>query len=439
VADEELDQRIRELVRSAIGATPPPPPLLPSRLHRGRVPALTAVIATLAIVALAITGVALVRDGRHSSVDTRGAESRCREKDPPIVLEGLDVPLSSGPLFEPLPAGPVDGRITPSVVWTGSEAIVWGGELRTDAPELPQPTGAAYSPGKNAWRPIREAPFALRSDHVAAVWTGKEMLVWGLDPSASTEGGAYNPRANRWRRLPRAPVEAASGLVTVWTGKEMIVWGGRANVGAAYNPCTNRWRQVAPSPLEGRFQATAVWTGTEVLVFGGNGLTNLPFLDGAAYNPRRDAWRVIPPAPVRGYYAHSAVWSGFEMIVWGWSNLAADRAAENETVAYDPDDDAWRTLSPAPLVPFPRGQQGEGTGGSVAGWAGDRVLAWTGTLDAEGPLVLEHHPGADTWTRLAPAPAGSQAYVPSIVWTGRELIVFGAGPQGQALALTTRV
>src|SRR5438034_752000 len=78
-----------------------------------------------------------------------------------------------------------------------------------------------------------------------AVWTGKEMLVWGAFHSA-----AFNPRTSQWRSL-RASVPAG---IIVWTGREAIGWGGgccgdaRSN-GSAYNPATDRFRSLARSPL----------------------------------------------------------------------------------------------------------------------------------------------------------------------------------------------
>jgi len=444
--DEELDQRIREVVRSTVASAPPAPPLDPGGAPAHRLPAVIAVVTTLVVVAVVVAGISVVRDGTNSRVETPAGTSRCREREVPAPLEGTPVPVLGS--WETLPLGPVDGRTVAAAVWTGKEVIAWGSQsdASTDDERV---SGAAYNPASNSWREIPDAPVAFRTDNAGgttvATWTGREMLVWGkvLDQSGAGGGGgaAYDPRNDRWRRLPDAPLQGSdfSSLVAIWSGREMVISGGADGAGAAYNPCTDRWRSISPSPLGERWQTTAVWTGTEVLVSGGSGFMTPPMRDGAAYDPRTNTWRTIRGAPVRGYTAPSAVWSGHEMVVWGWSALDTDRAAGNEAIAYDPEDDAWRRLERAPLVSFPRDQQVEGTGGSVAVWAGDRVLAWSGTLDAAGPLVLEYRPGPDRWTRLASAPAGSQAYSPSAVWTGRALIVLGAGPEGQALALTTRV
>jgi hypothetical protein len=63
-----------------------------------------------------------------------------------------------------------------SVVWTGSEILLWGGA--TTRGSVLQNGGAAYDPVKKAWRPLPTSPIAGRQKH-GAVWTGSEMLVWG--------------------------------------------------------------------------------------------------------------------------------------------------------------------------------------------------------------------------------------------------------------------
>ena len=49
-----------------------------------------------------------------------------------------------------------------------------------------------------------------------------------------------------WTRIPRAPIAPRSEYGAVWTGKEMIVWGGYSGNtqygdGAAYDPATRTW------------------------------------------------------------------------------------------------------------------------------------------------------------------------------------------------------
>jgi hypothetical protein len=74
---------------------------------------------------------------------------------------------------------------------------------------------------------------APRTNHTA-VWTGREMIVWGgmavnsdLRPFLDT-GGRYDPSLDVWAPTSTgADLPAARAYHTaVWTGREMIVWGG---------------------------------------------------------------------------------------------------------------------------------------------------------------------------------------------------------------------
>lgn len=83
-------------------------------------------------------------------------------------------------------------------------------------------------------------------DYHATVWTGTEFIVWGGALNNGTndggnpilDGGIYNPIYDSWMLTPtaNAPV-ARDSAAAIWTGKELILWGGRANgtyIGDAY-------------------------------------------------------------------------------------------------------------------------------------------------------------------------------------------------------------
>src|SRR6185369_2418588 len=86
----------------------------------------------------------------------------------------------------------------------------------------------------------------------SAVWTGREMIVWGGGSQSVWlgDGGVYDFQADTWRAT--SPSNALAGRWfhgAVWTGNEMLVWGGRSsfydqnhyNDGARYNPLTDTW------------------------------------------------------------------------------------------------------------------------------------------------------------------------------------------------------
>jgi hypothetical protein len=232
-----------------------------------------------------------------------------------------------------LAAGPPGNRSLHTAVWTGEEMIVWGGavgrpaELRAD--------GAAYDPRTDSWRSIAQAPLSPRLHHVA-VWTGKEMIVWGGSRPRSRErerllydGAAYDPDSDSWRLLARTrllatlsailPAGAEPDLQAVWTGEAVIVWG--PNGGAAYDPDRDRWERIPTPPATAGVTQTGgsvVWTGEELVVWGGVGSSGNVFTaDGATYDPRDQDWTALPPAPISGRDRHAAIWTGDGMLVWG--------------------------------------------------------------------------------------------------------------------------
>jgi hypothetical protein len=138
-----------------------------------------------------------------------------------------------------------EGQFVDTVVWTGSEMIMWGGG------RPPYNTGGRYNPSTDTWTatPIINAP-AGRGGH-SLVWTGSEMIVWGGNGGAGefNTGGRYNPMTNAWTATStlNAPF-GQSHHSAVWTGSEMIVWGGIrcagncwVNTGGRYNLRTDSW------------------------------------------------------------------------------------------------------------------------------------------------------------------------------------------------------
>jgi hypothetical protein len=115
--------------------------------------------------------------------------------------------------------------------------LVWAG-----------PDGAAYDPAEDAWRELPPAPYALERAH--AVWTGREMIVYGMrEPSPHpAEGLAYDPTRDSWREIAPFVLSPQASMV-VWTGREMVAWDYELQAGA-YDPASNTWRRLPDLPLE---------------------------------------------------------------------------------------------------------------------------------------------------------------------------------------------
>ena len=171
------------------------------------------------------------------------------------------------------------GRTT---VWTGTEMIVAGVNPGSDGTFIHSTEVAeAYDPAADTWRELADPPATPGYCRRDAVWTGKQMLVWGCDLLS------YDPAANEWRRLPDPPTRHG---ILAWTGHELLGWGGGccgdvSDDGSAYNPATNTWRKLAPAPVSGQQSPIGAWTGRELVIFNGHGPEGNR-VGGAAYNPK---------------------------------------------------------------------------------------------------------------------------------------------------------
>ena len=234
--------------------------------------------------------------------------------------------------------GAPSARRAHTAVWTGSEMIVWGGSGDGDLN-----TGGRYDPVTDTWTPISTdgAPSA-RYGHTA-VWTGTEMIIWGGSlGSAFSElntGGRYDSATDTWTATSTEGAPSArTGHTAVWTGREMIIWGahrdgggdgcsfGYCNTGGRYDPATDTWTTTSTeSAPSGRSGHIAVWTGTEMVIWGGSGAYTYT---GGRYDPAADTWRAtsLLGAPDPGFTSNTAVWTGTEVIVWsGTVDVACDK------------------------------------------------------------------------------------------------------------------
>lgn len=221
-----------------------------------------------------------------------------------------------------------------AAVWTGDEMIIWGGVyfqgedlgngVTAATGGWATDTGGRYNPFTDSWLPVITAGAPSPRYYFPAVWTGSEMIVWSGrqdTPPVSTangSGGRYDPTKDQWTStsLENAPLKR-EGHSAVWTGKEMIIWGDNdaayADTGGVYNPSTDSWIPTASSDPLRRYDHTAIWTGKEMLVWGGVGSGP----QGGRYDPIADSWLFLEEGGVSNLYEHTATWTGTEMILWG--------------------------------------------------------------------------------------------------------------------------
>lgn len=293
-----------------------------------------------------------------------------------------------------------------------------------------------------SWQPIAEAPIGWYRPEGGFWIDGRTVVVAGSTVLA------WHPRADSWKRLVDIPQAeecdgCGHGEAAVWTGRELLLWGGgfsykkasRTFQGAALDPGTLTLRPIPDAPVPARWWHTAVWTGREMIVWGG-GLAGHERKDGAAYDPASDTWRRIPDAPIGGY-AHTAVWTGTEMLVWGGSEDYESEGTKGcvtsfiaKGAAYDPKADAWRTIASAPLEP---------RGWHTAVWTGKHMMVWGGATGLSCAYAYpasgaSYDPIGDSWTTIPPSPISGRVEA-SVVWTGREMLLWGGSTHGRSLTL----
>lgn len=324
-----------------------------------------------------------------------------------------------------------------SAVWTGGEVVFWGGQIH-DGKYQWQKTGYRYRPETRAWTPMASdgAPIA-RYLH-AAVWTGREMIIWGGQPAASHDltrtGSRYDPIHDSWRATTTANApQGRLGHTAVWTGREMIVWGGSdtdgnaLNTGGRYDPLTDSWKPTAKNGApEPRSSHVAIWTGRSMLVWGGYVLKCSSMWDChneyptslGQYDPDSDTWITrtsLPnaPSPRAGC---SAVWDGQQLIVWGGyrGSTYGQRTRLQTGGRYNPLTEEW---SPTSTLGAPSGRDQH-----PACWTGSEMIVWGGLPDNR--TGGHYRPDTDTWA------AGTTTNVPADIlsgnatWTGEALFVF---------------
>jgi N-acetylneuraminic acid mutarotase len=164
-----------------------------------------------------------------------------------------------------------------TAVWTGSRMIIWGGEIDSGTPSLVG-TGAIYDPVGDSWSAVSAANAPPPTRCHSAIWTGSEMILFGgqvnmslgCDISSTGTGARYDPAGNTWSPMATAPVSSTiSGAPAVWTGTRLITW--FESSGARYNATADTWNGISSTGApDERRRHTLVWTGSRVIVWGGD-------------------------------------------------------------------------------------------------------------------------------------------------------------------------
>lgn len=341
------------------------------------------------------------------------------------VTDSMDIPTSSelavwipgGDEATPADGGP-DGSDEPAPaasgyrgnaveLWTGSEYLVWGGQVDDDGSE--QVDGWMYDPVESSTTDVPAGPISS-SDRPAGVWTGEELIVAGGQPldSVGSSGyvgaAAYDPSNESWRKLSTFPRNALGPKIgAVWTGSEMLVVTDvvtPVHSLSAYDPATDAWRVLTP-PGEAGPSGQVHWTGDQLILWTTGRNYGPDF--GQRYDPQADRWTPLPSLPPDATPAKaSSVWTGDELVVWGINHGPDDTVTNG--YRWSPTDDVWTPMSPAPIDPVVWGKWTPGS--QAVGFDADTGLVVVVSVDPsvgaeEQRPVMTYDPDADRWELIS--------------------------------------
>jgi N-acetylneuraminic acid mutarotase len=197
--------------------------------------------------------------------------------------------LATQSWMEVASAGEPSQRVLHTMVWTGTQAIVWGGMDESSNIDHDAQTGARWNAVTNEWlaTTLSQAPRGRRS-HVAS-YQGDLMLVWGgrAGDAYLDDGAAYDPLSDQWKTLPPAPLSARDGHGGALLEERWVIWGGanlstKHNDGAVYRAKGDCWESLtvtgAPTP---RSDAQVLATDQGVFIWGGLDVNGNAMNDGA--------------------------------------------------------------------------------------------------------------------------------------------------------------
>ena len=168
-----------------------------------------------------------------------------------------------------------------------------------------------------------------------------------------------------------------------------------------------------------RERASITAMGDEIVVYGGLSLSNALLNNGAIYNTRSHQWRpLVSNLGNIGRAQHGAAWTGRELIFWGGTRSLNNTSALADGLIYSPATESWSLLPP-------------GTGSPAARfdhemlWTGRELIVWGG---ANNQSVLNtgarYLPESNTWLPMSQSSLSPRTKSASL-WTGDRMFVFG--------------
>jgi N-acetylneuraminic acid mutarotase len=142
---------------------------------------------------------------------------------------------SGGGIYDPVTdtwtaiPGFSDSPLDTNLIWTGNNAFIFGGSLWGGLGS----GGRVYDIDSNSWSTTSTTnqPSPGSRNYPTTVWSGTHAIVWGGNYSGPLNtGGLYEPTSDTWTPTTTyGGPSARYGHTAVWIGTKMIVWGGNLN------------------------------------------------------------------------------------------------------------------------------------------------------------------------------------------------------------------
>ena len=160
-----------------------------------------------------------------------------------------------------------------------------------------------------------------------------------------------------------------------------------------------------------------------MIVWGGLGRGIVELNSGGRYDPGTDRWTATSNTDgPESRAGHTAVWTSSEMIIWGGvcCDCGGPCIFRNTGGRYNPGTDSWTATSLAGSAPSARNVP-------TAVWTGSEMTVWGGR-DSNGSYLDtggRYNPSTNSWTATSTTNAPTGRHYHTAVWTGSEMIVWG--------------
>jgi hypothetical protein len=312
--------------------------------------------------------------------------------------------------------------------WTGDSAslnlsnlfVVWGGCRDGDGCKTRLADGGVYNMKEDQWTPI-PASSASPSPrvHHTLVWTGSQMIVWGGHPNddnpesltpPTADGGIYDLVSKTWQKIPADSPEAPKARAhhfAVWTGdtgnelssNKMLILGGCVQEiadacskilddGAFFDPETMKWSKIntAGQHYVPRHNGSFLHVPSQnrVYIFGGFDSDSNVISEGLILDLKTLRFQKMA-AMAEGRFKHRAVWAGDKMLIFGGKIYGASRTYElaSSVLGYVPgalgstSPGVWKEFNTDEMIPLKAIE-------SSAVWTGSSMLIWGGQVFDRG-------------------------------------------------------